>query len=242
MRELAQEPIWYHRMNLGGEWTVPIQDWSGPWNLIREARRQLDYKGKRVLDLASFDGMWAFEAEELGASFVVATDCIKLDDQMTFVGRAYEKFLYARQKRNSSVLPYYNVSVHRLDSLLPFIGSKFDIIQNFGLLYHLENPWQALKQCRKVIADNGRMLIESAVITGEECSMRFNRGTGEFYHDPRSYWCPTIPCLSQMVSASGFGVMGYQLLDKSAPVTRATMLVGAIHPDDLEFWNDYRSL
>lgn len=43
--------------------------------MIRQSRGYIQYGGKRVLDIASFDGMWAFEAEELGVSIVITTDC-----------------------------------------------------------------------------------------------------------------------------------------------------------------------
>lgn len=201
---LARLPIWYHRMRFpDGEETQLIHDWSGPWSIIRETRAFIDHAGKRVLDTATFDGMWAFEAEGLGAVAVAATDAIRIDDTMEFVRRVPEKFLYARAKFGSRVVPYFNVSVHRLTSLLPFWG-PFDIVYNLGLLYHLENPWQALKECRRMLRPGGHLLIETAIANGSGNVMEQNAGPTRHYPDDRSYWFPTEKALRVMLASSQF--------------------------------------
>lgn len=73
--EIAKFPFWYHRIDLllGHGVVTPGHDFEPIWDMIRDTRRFIDYRGKKVLDLASFDEMWAFEAERLGA-LVVAFD------------------------------------------------------------------------------------------------------------------------------------------------------------------------
>jgi hypothetical protein len=71
---------WYHTMDLGNGIVTPGRsDFTPQWDNIRGARDHLDYQGKTVLALGSWDGMWAFEAEALGASLIVATDCQTVD-------------------------------------------------------------------------------------------------------------------------------------------------------------------
>ncbi len=57
-------------------WLRPASTGENVWSNARQVRNTVDYRDKAVLDLASWDGLWAFEAEALGAAMVVATDCV----------------------------------------------------------------------------------------------------------------------------------------------------------------------
>ena len=86
--EVEKRAPWYHNIDLGLGVTTPGRSYDSIWEKIRLVRRNIDYKQKRVLDIASYDGMWAFEAERLGAAEVVATD-------VTY--HAFEHFLFCKQ-------------------------------------------------------------------------------------------------------------------------------------------------
>ena len=103
--EVEKRAPWYHSIDLGLGVTTPGRSYDSIWEKIRLVRRNIDYKQKRVLDIASYDGMWAFEAERLGAAEVVATD-------VTY--HAFEHFLFCKQVLDSQVVPYYNVSPYNL--------------------------------------------------------------------------------------------------------------------------------
>lgn len=63
-RKLKKEfSYWYHKIDLGYGITTPGFDYDTLWDNIRRVRKKINYKNKTVLDIASFDGMWAFEAE-----------------------------------------------------------------------------------------------------------------------------------------------------------------------------------
>jgi hypothetical protein len=68
----------------------------------------------------SWDGMWAFEAEALGASLVVATDCSNPWQNPIHYG--LNNLLLVHEALFSQVLPLWNVSPYvlrdRLDNLL----------------------------------------------------------------------------------------------------------------------------
>lgn len=240
---------WYHAITFpDGETTTPREDYSATWSMIRRTRDFISYKDKRVLDIASWDGMWAFEAEALGASYVVATDIIP-SAQRTDIGTAQEKFLYARNRLNSHVVPYYDRSVHRLVELLPVTG-QFDIVQNLGLMYHLENPWHAFKQCRRMLRDDGHLLLETACdVVSPGLFMRLNRGASVFYErDAASYWAPTLPCLFELLRSCFFepSELTIQTLGHS-PVDRVSLVCSVLpfslgtDKDRDEFFNDYRT-
>jgi len=106
-QEVSKFRMWYHKIDLGEGVVTPGYNMDVLWDNVREARKYIDFKGKNVLDLASWDGMWAFEAEKLGAENVIATDC-------HWDIETYEKFLFVRRVLGSKVIPYFNVSPYDL--------------------------------------------------------------------------------------------------------------------------------
>ncbi|MBV9462808.1 MAG: DUF1698 domain-containing protein [Verrucomicrobiae bacterium] len=205
--EIRRLGPWYHKIDLGNGMVTPGLDLDPSWDNIRRARSHIDYTGRRVLDLASFDGMWAFEAERLGAAEVVALDCQH---------EKFKRFLFCKQVLGSEVVPYYNVATHeiadRLDVYFEEPGRTdtraFDIVQNLGLLYHVTDPLRSLLECRAVMKDGGLLLVETAVATKPEVSGMVFNGVGptrnRVYMDSSTWWAPTIPCLRELLQASLF--------------------------------------
>lgn len=206
---------WYHSIKLPYGIVTPGCFSDSGWDMTRESRSTIDYHGKSVLDIASFDGMWAFEAEELGADLVIATDCN---------WRAYHHFLFCQKLKNSNVFPFYNVPLHelfrRLDSYLkgcntrwhgddkiPLVKDpRFDIVQHLGVFYHLRDPLLSLLQTRSVIKTGGHLLFETACCWSKESIMLFNqkRGGYRYYQDATSWWMPSMACIYDVLSASFF--------------------------------------
>lgn len=249
-REELEEEIakyrWYHKIDLGNGVVTPGHDFDSLWNMIRETRKYLDYREKKVLDLGSVDGMWAFEAEKLGAELVVATD--------VYYEQVYERFLFCREVLGSKVIPYYNVSVYnlweRLDVFLqehwesqkPY-DRLFDIVQHLGILYHLRDPMLSLAQARSVLRTGGYLLVETAAITDEKASfMLFNGIPPEqrIYPDITTWWAPTIPCLKEMLRATLFEPTDEtihvleQRKDQPFVVARACLVAKAISAEDID--------
>lgn len=208
--EMAKFRSWYHKIPLGNGVITPGLDFDDMWALVRKSRAHVDYAGKRVLDIASFDGMWAFEAEQLGSALVVATDCLY---------ESFKNFLFCHRQLNSRVIPYYNVSPYSLaDRLDVFLQENweqqkpddrlFDVVHHLGLLYHLRDPLLSLSQARSVMRAGGQLLIETAVVINEDASFMLFNGVppdrSRFYDDLTTWWAPTIPCLHEMLRASLF--------------------------------------
>ena len=218
---------WYHVIDLGDGISTPGQTlWSPLWEQIRRVRTRLDYQGKKVLDIGSFDGMWAFEAESLGAAEIVATDCC--NEQL-------HNFLFCKQILGSKVLPYYNVAPHQLFDRLDVYFQEnfhdeddherlFDIVQHLGVLYHQRDPLMSLSQARNCMKLGGKLLLETACIISEEgfmlfngtppadekwlsCAMKFGDHNAKTYRigpDLSVWWAPTLQCLKEMLTASLF--------------------------------------
>lgn len=194
---------WYHDIRLSPN--VTTGGWAGihhVWGLIRTVRFAIEekYRGATVLDLASWDGGWAFEAEDLGAKTVVAFE-------LGIVNRL-EHFLFCRGIRNSKVIPMYGADAERADEFLASFVSeygKFDVIQHMGLLYHLKNPMRSLEAARRIIKPDGVLLLETAGAIDRRPVMLSNHESS-IYEDRWTYWAPTESALRYMLLESGFQV------------------------------------
>jgi 2-polyprenyl-3-methyl-5-hydroxy-6-metoxy-1,4-benzoquinol methylase len=172
---------WYHSIELApGVWTSGYPWGPTIWEPIREQLGKVDFRGKRVLDVASWDGMWAFEAEKRGASYVVASDYLpaRLSNEET----GLETFNFAKRMLNSRVT-FRQCSIYDIGKL----GETFDIITCFGLLYHLRHPTLALDQCRLALEDGGLCLVESALIR-DEVGSYIEVDNNKIYEDGTT-WC-----------------------------------------------------
>ena len=129
--------------------------------------------GMRVLDIATNDGFFAFWAEQFGhAKETVAIDVDhyeKYDWGFDGAPKEIEKldqqdkgevFRFHHENLESEVVKY-EASIYDLNET----WGQFDIIFNFGLIYHLRNPIAALDACRHVC--NGVMFLETHVLPYE---------------------------------------------------------------------------
>lgn len=206
---LAKRTYWYHKIELAPGIVTPGFDLEPLWDQVRRVREHIDYRGKRVLDIASFDGMFAFEAERRGGD-VVATDCLY---------KSFENFLFCREVFGSRAFPYFNVSPYNLvERLDVYFGERydadqadrrFDVVQHLGLLYHLRDPMLSLSQARSVLKPGGELLIETDLVLDRDDSFMLFNGipTHARVRDNYSvWWAPTKLCLFEMLRATLFEV------------------------------------
>ena len=188
---------WYHKIDLGNGIITPGRAYEKMWESTSCVMNKINYEEKAVLDLGSLDGYWAFEAEKRGASKIVSTDA-------RFEG--YENLLFARSVLNSNVIPLCNVPVQDLENRLNIVGfdHKFDIVQHFGLLYHLRDPMLSLSQARKVLSDDGILILETAFIEDDENSYMAFSGLDDNFHfyGISDTWAPSKLCLREMLIRS----------------------------------------
>lgn len=174
---------WYHRIELSPGKVTPGRLWlEAIWTPLRSCLDSIDFVGKRVLDVGTWDGMWAFEAEKRGAKYVLATD------HLASRGASIpDTFCYAKKALNSNV-EFQECSAYKLDS----INHEFDIVLCFGVLYHLRHPLLAMDQCRTVLVDGGLCLLESAFILDHEAT-RIEIDTDKIYPEDRTSWNAFTP-------------------------------------------------
>jgi SAM-dependent methyltransferase len=112
--------------------------------------RTLDLQGKKVLDIGCRDGIFCFEAEKLGAAEVIG-----IDNDPSVGAREF-------------LVPFFNSRVRleemNLLDLKPETYGKFDVVIFPGVLYHLRYPFWGIKLVRDVLADDGQLVLETAVL------------------------------------------------------------------------------
>ncbi len=75
------------------------------------------------------------------------------------------------------------------------------------MLYHLEEPYGALKIIKNLLKPNGRLFIET-----HYSKLKPNKPIMEFYpgnslnNDPSNFWGPNIQCLTSMLEELGFNI------------------------------------
>ena len=150
---ISDVPGWYHSIEVQPGLVTPglldlrtIVD-RIPWP---------DLKGKRCLDVATFDGHLAFEMERRGAAEVVATDLPDFSEldwlpgdapsNPTVDGVTGQGFKRAKSLLGSNVqrelVSVYDMTPERLGT--------FDVVTCGALLLHLRDPFRALERIRSV--------------------------------------------------------------------------------------------
>src|SRR5687768_7795990 len=66
---------WVHSIDLGNGIVTPGH-WGQHPPILKKFIDSIDFRGKKVLDIGCWDGLWSFEAEKRGAAEVYATDLI----------------------------------------------------------------------------------------------------------------------------------------------------------------------
>jgi tRNA (mo5U34)-methyltransferase len=188
-------PHWYHRIEVApGVVTPGINDSQ---NVLRLLELPRNLAGKRVLDIGTRDGFFAFECEKQGAD-VTAVD---------YLPASATGFAIAARLLGSRVR-YVQANLYRLDR--EQIGT-FDVVLMLGLLYHLRDPLGAFDVVRDLC--HGELLFETHVCDdaldalgpqfNEHPLMQFLPGES-LNADPTNFWAPNTRCVDAMLQEAGF--------------------------------------
>ena len=154
LREKLERFNWYHTFQLTPNVTTP--GWPVVVPIVEmtlRTLRSLDLTGKRVLDIGCRDGLFSFEAERLGAR-----DVVGFDNKLTAgIAEFLTRFFQSKVR----------IETYNLYDLTPATFGIFDVVIFAGTLYHLRYPFRALKLVRDVIADGGKLVLETAVLVDE---------------------------------------------------------------------------
>lgn len=141
---------WYHRIELApGVITPGVELFDRICSFIKEHVDPLDYAGKTVLDVGARDLLHSLRAKAKGASKVVA-----IDNDISAGARDLVL----------PVLDQERVIEQRHQNLYAVSGEQFDVVQFFGVLYHLRYPFNGLKRMVDATKIGGLLLIEGGVL------------------------------------------------------------------------------
>ncbi|HEY8740795.1 MAG TPA: methyltransferase domain-containing protein [Candidatus Dormibacteraeota bacterium] len=208
------ELLWYHTIDV-----VPGATTRGWWDL----RHSLDIvpfpdvRGKRCLDIGTWDGFYAYEMERRGAAEVVAIDVADLSqldyppefrrapgqapgDAESQPRRAGFELLH--EILNSSVT-WRDINIYDLD---PAVIGQFDVVVIGSLLVHLRDPVRALDAVRRVT--RGQMLSMDYVhprlnLLSRRRPLFELRATGADFQ----WWMASDAGLRHMLWVSGFEIL-----------------------------------
>ncbi|MFA5785661.1 MAG: class I SAM-dependent methyltransferase [Actinomycetota bacterium] len=200
---------WYHTLELAPGLVTP--GWFDTRPLVRRLPFPSSLKGKRCLDVGTFDGFWAFEMERRGAAEVVAIDVLdpeEWDWPVASQAKVKEEigrrkamgagFEVAREALRSNVRRIER-SVHDLKRS---VDGTFDFVYVGSLLLHLRDPVGGLMSVRDVCA--GEMLLVDAVDVGLSTAFRHRPVAGLDGLGRPWWWKPNLAALVRMVEAAGF--------------------------------------
>lgn len=204
--DLASEvdrTYWYHTIELPEGIVTPGYFDHRP--LLPHYGLPKDLDGKRVLDLATFDGFWAYEFEKRGGD-VTAVDVPRMTDcdLPPPVREAIERsgldletglgFQIAHDALKSKVRRVEQ-SIYDLD---PVDLATFDFVHIADVLVHMERPLEALRAVRRMT--KGWALVA-------DCFDPSLRGRVATYHGGWrgfTWWVHSLDALAQMILDAGF--------------------------------------
>lgn len=225
-RTVEDVALWYHTLELPEGTVTP------GWFDLRQHVATLpwpDVRGKRCLDVGTYDGFYAFELERRGACEVLAVDIPSHEEWdwpaairarggaelALLAGAKGDGFEVARQALGSAARKV-ELSVYDLD---PAELGTFDVVVCGSLMLHLRDPVRALEAIRSV--------CEGWFLSVETVSRRLSvarRPIAEMRFDAElcQWWVPNAAGHRRMVEIAGF-----QTVRSTAPFT---LPFGAGHP------------
>jgi len=189
------EKGWWHSFELpDGTRIDGVCNLAGLKDRIAQFPIPADLRGKRVLDIGTWDGWFAFEMERRGAE-VVAID--NWDNPLF-------REMHARL---GSRVDYRQVDMY---DLTPDRVGRFDIVLFMGVLYHLKHPLLALERVCALTTEMAAVdsfILRDEHRKGEDVSnrpiMEFYE-TNEFGGQTDNWVGPSLQCLLAFCRTAGF--------------------------------------
>jgi tRNA (mo5U34)-methyltransferase len=221
-------PIWFHSIDLGEG--IVTNGWKSPPQLRYEidSFRLPDLRGKTVLDINTWDGFFAFEAERRGASRVVALDYYMWAMDLP----VHHNYWKECKERGIAPAAYHTMPYYLPETMPGKIGfdtarnalqskvqgvvgdfmameieplGTFDVVFYFGSLYHMEDPLRAMRRVAGVTKELAIIETEAAVFANlDDHALCEFFESNELNGDVSNWWAPNEKALAGLCRAAGF--------------------------------------
>jgi tRNA (mo5U34)-methyltransferase len=197
---------WYHTIDLAHGVATP--GWFDLRATVGRYPIPARLDGLRVLDVATFDGFWAFELEKRGAAEVLALDIDSFAevDMSPRLRRSKDPAYLSRKLGDGFRLAHEVLGskvqrvVCNVYDLSPARLGQFDLVFISDVLLHLMNPMKALANVASVTKPGGMALINDVFnprLPGK--LMAYESGLNH-----NTWWDMSFGALEQMVVDAGF--------------------------------------
>jgi tRNA (mo5U34)-methyltransferase len=194
LKERVAGRSWFHQIDLGRGIVTPGIDDSP--RKLRHVDMPEDLTGWSVIDVGTFDGFFAFEAERRGAARVLATDQFCWHQGGMCSKDGFDLAHAARASRVES----RDIAV---EDLSPETVGTFDLVLFLGVLYHSQDPLRYLRAMRAIC--RRQLIVETHVdaLDYPRPAMVFYPG-GALNNDPSNFWGPNPAAVVAMLAEVGF--------------------------------------
>jgi tRNA (mo5U34)-methyltransferase len=205
--------LWYHSVDV-----MPGVATKGWWDL-RHALPLIpfpDVRGKRCLDIGTWDGFYAYEMEKRGAAEVVAIDVADLSGidypPEVRADKTFDPSHKGKQERSAgfrllheildSKVEWRDMNVYDLD---PALVGQFDVVVLGSLLVHLRDPVRALDAVRSVTRGEFvciDYILPTAQLLSRGKPVFILQGGGRDFQ----WWEASEPGLQRLLYVGGFDI------------------------------------
>ena len=200
---------WYHTLELPGGVVTP--GWFDTRPVVPRLPWPTSLRGRRALDVGTFDGFWAFEMERRGGQVVgLDTDEIPPPDTPLIHRAALEAQAAGdRTGKGFEVLKRYFGSaaerrrVNIYDLAPEAVGGAVDVAFVGAVLLHLRDPVRALERVHATMSP-GATLICFEPVDAKLSRRRHPLARYLALDTPWTWWYPNRAALVQWVATAGF--------------------------------------
>jgi tRNA (mo5U34)-methyltransferase len=242
------EGHWWHSIDLGDGVQTKGRKSA---ELLQSELAGLDFpdvKGRSVLDIGAWDGFYSFEAERRGASRVVALDyftwSLDLDAQHGYLERcqlagetplSWDRVPEVWQPETLPGKACFDTAAMALGSDVESVVADFlevdldalgtfDVVLFLGVLYHLTDPFGALRRLAQVTDEVAVIETAGVEAPGNDDQPAFMFfPNDELLGDPTNWWAPNEAGLVAMCHAAGFSRVETRLTARATEPKEATL-------------------